>query len=103
MNKTIEEAAKKYSCDSPVTWENFCPGDIADAFKDGAEYVMSLPLTSRMTEKEKERVRKMYAEAQSWLDEKPSFDNPNEQLRICAVVIQDRLESIFGKELFEEE
>lgn len=76
--------------------------DLMCVCSDFANEFLAQPLASRMTKKEKERVRKKYAEAQSWLDEKPSFDNPNEQLRICAVAIQDRLESIFGKELFEE-
>lgn len=62
-----------------------------------------LPLSERLTAEEKERVRAMYSEAQSWLDEKTSFDNPNEQLKICAVAIQDRLERIFGADFFKEE
>lgn len=93
MIKTIEDAAKKYSCDSPVTWENFCPGDIADAFKDGAEYVMPLPLDQRLTTEEKEKTREQYDEVRIFTENK----NPPEYYLGQKVV----LERIFGKELFE--
>lgn len=62
MTKTIEEAAKEYSADANVTSENFCAEDITDAFENGANYIMSLPLASRLTAEEKERVRKEYGE-----------------------------------------
>lgn len=102
MTQIIEEAARDYAANANVTSENFCPEDITDAFENGAWYVKDLPLRDRLTEAEKERVRAMYSEAQSWLDEKTSFDNPNEQLKICAVAIQDRLERIFGADFFKE-
>lgn len=103
MSKTIEELASEYylnevingdTCDDKDGW--------TDCFVSGADALMQLPLASRMTAKEKKRVRKEFAEAQGWLDEKTSFENPNEQLRICAVAIQDRLESIFGADFFKE-
>ena len=103
MNKAIEELASAYylnevingdTCDDKDGW--------TDCFVSGAEAFMQLPLASRLTAEEKERVRAMYSEAQSWLDEKTSFDNPNEQLRLCAVAIQDRLERIFGADFFKE-
>lgn len=93
MNKTIEEAAKKYSSDSPVIWENFCPGDIADAFRDGAEYVMLLPLDQRLTAEEKENIREQYDEVRIFTENK----NPPEYYLGQKVV----LNRIFGKELFE--
>lgn len=119
---TIEEAAreavrKEYLCESCAYKDECdlcggentafdcceCPADsYEDGFKAGAAHLMALPLPSRMTEEEKERVRNQYKEAQGWLDEKTSFENPNEQLRICAVAIQDRLESIFGADFFKE-
>lgn len=112
MSNTIEEAAREYV-------EHMCPignycGDVHDEqrhfemsiylnnAKDVLEWLYQQPLASRLTYEEKERVRKMYSKAQGWLDEKTSFENPNEQLRICAVAIQDRLERIFGAELFKE-
>ena len=106
MNKTIEELAKQF------TDELFAGDDLTDfdtqTAKDDAyvrcmvfgNHLMEQPLASRMTKEEKERVREMYSEAQGWLDEEPTSDSYNSCLRICAVTIQDRLESIFGKELF---
>lgn len=102
MIKTIEEAAREYDSNASITSENFYSEAISDAFESGAEYIMSLPLASRLTAEEKERVKAMYSEAQGWLDEETSFDNPNEQLKICAVAIQDRLERIFGADFFKD-
>ena len=123
MSKTIEEVAreavrKEYLCES-CAWKNDCdlcggentafdccecPADsYEDGFKAGANYVYGLPLSERLTAEEKERVKEYYSEAQGWLDEKTSFENPNEQLRMCAVAIQDRLEHIFSADFFKEE
>ena len=102
MNKKIEEAAREYAANANVTSENFCTDDIPDAFTAGAAHVLSLLLSQRLTDEEREKMRKMYSEAQGWLDEEPTSDSYNSCLRICAVTIQDRLESIFGKELFGE-
>lgn len=99
MSKTIEEAAKKYSCDSPVTWENFCPGDIADAFKDGAEYVMSLPLDQRLTAEEKERVKGIYKELKRLY---AKFIDTFTWAGIYRTQYE-LLESIFGTDFFKEE
>lgn len=103
MNNIIGEAIKDgwSICDKDVSMSSF---DFYDTgFLNGVAYLRSLPLAQRLTAEEKERVRAMYSDAQSWLDEKTSFDNPNEQLRLCAVAIQDRLERIFGKDFFKEE
>lgn len=81
---------------------NMRPRDFEIAFCDGANYVYKLPLRDRLTAEEKERVRGYYSEAQGWLNEKTSFENPNEQLKMCAVAIQDRLERIFGADFFKD-
>lgn len=108
MSKTIEELAKQF------TDELFAGDDLTDfdtqTEKNDAyvtcmafgNHLMEQPLSVRLTAEEKERVRGYYSEAQGWLDEKTSFDNPNEQLKICAVAIQDRLERIFGADFFKE-
>lgn len=105
MKKTIEEAAKRFA-DMKTTKQ---AGSSVE--RDNKALLMTqffhfaleeLPLSSRLTAEEKERIRAMYSEAQGWLDEKTSFDNPNEQLKICAVAIQDRLERIFGADFFKE-
>lgn len=102
MNKTIEEAAWNFA---RKQWGKQVPhsvNKIADMLIDFGNEVMTMPLSDRLTAEEKERVRAMYSGAQSWLDEETSFDNPNEQLRLCAVAIQDRLERIFGEDFFKE-
>lgn len=78
MTKTIEEAAKEavrkeYICEKCAWKDNcdFCGGEntafdccecpadsYEDGFKAGATHIMSLPLASRMTAGEKERVRR---------------------------------------------
>ena len=90
MNKTIEEAAREYAANANVTSENFCTDDIPDAFTAGAAHVLSLPLSQRLTEEERERVRTMY----------------NNSLYtsgyISACGFRLELGTIFGKELFGE-
>ena len=109
MTKTIEEAAREFAeenwtdfraCEWP---KEYVTENLEYAFEEGAAHVLSLPLSQRLTDEEREKMRKMYSEAQSWLDEKPTLDGCNSYLRVCAVAIQSRLESIFGKELFGEE
>lgn len=90
----IKEHRGEINNDAPLTHE---------CVQYTVERVFSLPLADRLTPEEKERVRGAYAEAQSWLDEKPSIDSCNSHLRICAVAIQDRLERIFGTDFFKEE
>lgn len=92
MTQTIEEAARAYQRESNVMMSNFCPEDIEDAFINGAEHVMSLPLASRLTPAEKERVRKEYAETY-----------PDDIDRgVTNMCIESVLERIFGTELFKE-
>ena len=59
MTQTIEEAARDYAANANVTSENFCPEDITDAFENGAWYVKDLPLRDRLTEAEREAVRRI--------------------------------------------
>lgn len=95
MTNTIEELASEYVKD--------VYGGDTD-FIDEAENVLSWlfnkSLASRLTAEEKREVKGYYSEAQGWLDEEISFENPNSHLRICAVAIQDRLERIFGADFF---
>lgn len=73
MTKTIEEAANKYADNAyyPAPDYGWYESDdeqmkevLADTFKTGADYLMSLPLASRLTAEEKERVRKIYYDAE---------------------------------------
>lgn len=117
MTKTIEDAAreavrKEYLCEK-CAWKDDCdlcggentafdccecPADsYEDGFKAGAAHIMSLPLASRMTKEEKERMRKirdMYYN--KWRE------HPNEATEAVYCAIKETLESIFGKELFKE-
>lgn len=92
MTQTIEEAARDYAANANVTSENFCPEDITDAFENGAWYVKDLPLRDRLTEAEKERVRKEYANTY-----------PNDiDCGVENMLIQGVLERIFGSDFFKE-
>lgn len=117
MTKTIEDAAREavreeYLCES-CAWKDDCdlcggentafdccecPADsYEDGFKAGAARIMSLPLASRMTEEEKERVREEYRRAFS-----ESFSPTSCLDRQYVRGRYQVLREIFGKELFEE-
>lgn len=67
--------------------------DMIEMFKGGVEYALSLPLSSRLTAEEKERVRTKYNAAKIGATE---FDSPE-----CAYML-DLLEDIFGADFFKE-
>ena len=70
------------------------------AFKRGANWLIQQPLADRLTEEEKEKIKAIYSESQRWLNEEPN--EYNSTLKVIAVGLQDRLERIFGNELFNE-
>lgn len=91
MTKTIEEAAKDYAYDmGDSDWERM---RLQDAFIDGINHIMQLPLCDRLTAEEKERVRKEYANTYP-LDPDCGVAN---------ILIQGVLERIFGADFFKEE
>lgn len=104
MTKTIEEAANKYADNAyyPAPDYGWYESDdeqmkevLADTFKTGADYLMSLPLASRLTAEEKERVRKEYWQAaRDWI----GIGDARGYCRTCIA-----LESIFGADFFKEE
>ena len=91
MNKTIEEAAREASvsyCSKFAAHQE--PYEIAyTEFLNGAGYVMSLPLSRRLTDEERERVRTMYNSLYT-----------SGYISACGFCLE--LESLFGKELFGE-
>ena len=102
MSKAIEETAKQF------TDELFAGDDLTDfdtqTEKNDAyvmcmafgNHLMEQPLASRMTKEEKERVKELHYHLKSVLANcHPSAD------KIVETTMRD-LESIFGKELFEE-
>lgn len=106
MTKSIEEAAKQF------TDELFAGDDLNDfdtqTEKNDAyvmcmafgNYLMEQPLASRLTDEEKERVRKIYAECeQIVMDDNPNL--PADKITEAGAKMQV-LESIFGAELFKE-
>lgn len=98
MTKTIEDAAKDYAYDrGDSDWERM---RLQDAFMDGTNYIMQLPLSLRLTAEEKERVRKMYKRMVVDVENSDSYD--------CIPAsdmdnVMETLESIFGSDFFKEE
>lgn len=115
MSKTIEEAAVGYAADkmcvalgltpgcinrTDALIPKFCGRDIEEAYEDGENRIMSLPLSGRMTADEKERVRKIYAECELIeMDDSPNL--PADRITEATAKIQV-LESIFGADFFKE-
>lgn len=93
MNKMIEETAwnfarKQWGKQVPHTIDK-----IADMLIDFGNEVMAMPLSSRLTAEEKERVRKEYADTY-----------PNDiDCGVENMLIQGVLERIFGADFFKEE
>lgn len=66
MTKTIEAAANEYAANWAAKHRIYNPelyDLIVDAYKASGERIMSLPLASRLTAEEKERVKANYADA----------------------------------------
>ena len=98
MTQTIEEAARAYSerlgkC-RDVTWNDGEYGFIA-----GANYIMSLPLASRLTPAEKERVKDEYYEAKTFCENVDPCGESYARNEAGMFL----LERIFGAEIFKEE
>lgn len=95
-NKTIEERAREHAAELRVSAAvPVALTDIAEStYKCGAEDIMVLPLAACLTDSERERVRDYYEMAQSNSRKNFAGEDRYEQGAI------DVLESIFGKELF---
>ncbi len=119
MTKTIEEAAVGYAADkmcvalgltpgcinrTDALIPKFCGRDIEEAYEDGENRIMSLPLSGRMTAEEKERVRKEY----NWYKVNLSqlrecgFNELDPDVVLCSGIMRT-LNRIFGKDFFKEE
>ena len=72
------------------------------AYLAGAKGILSLPLSERLTEEEKEKIRAMYKETESWLEETRTPEKIHDPIRLIAVALQDRFEQIFGTDFFKE-
>lgn len=118
MTKTIEEVAKKAIIDNDFFMADPKHPDFVDrgleqmrACKWVINHIFSLPLASRLTAEEKERVRKMYKgelefaqfyqrKANSCINQQCRMDY--EASRDIAKSRANMLESIFGADFFKE-
>lgn len=130
MTKTIEEAAreatrKEYFCESCAYKGDCdlcggqntafdcceCPADsYEDGFKAGASHALSLPLSQRLTDEEREKMRKLYIDANDKLkiclnamsyNQISEFDNEYKKGINMGLILA--LKYIFGKEFFGED
>lgn len=107
MTKTIEEAAKKAIIDNNFFMADPKHPEFVDrgleqmrACKWVINHIFSLPLASRLTAEEKERVRKIYAECELIeMDDSPNL--PADRITEAGAKMQV-LESIFGADFFRE-
>ena len=90
--KTIEEAAADYKFDIDGSdWERQAA---YDGFIDGANHIMSLPLASRLTAEEREKIKAIFWSAlKEWVE-------VGEARGHCKTA--KALEDIFGKAMFAE-
>ena len=93
MTKMIEDLAREYYLNEVVNGDTCDDKDgWADCFVSGAGALVQLPVASRLTAEEKERVRKEYANTY-----------PNDiDCGVENMLIQDILERIFGADFFKE-
>ena len=102
MTKTIDEAANEYAANWEAKHNIHNPelyDLIVDAYKTSAERIMSLPLASRMTAEEKERVREEYSDNKCLIESASLSYVQREVFQ----KINETLESIFGSDFFKEE
>lgn len=113
MKNEIKQKAREYylnevingdTCDNKDGW--------TDCFVSGANYIMSLPLSDRLTAAEKERVREIYNGEKEHVQYQMRQANASmnqmcrswhNQLKEGSHAKLRLLESIFGKEMFEKE
>lgn len=99
MTKTVEELAKAY-VESADTWSYGCEENhditeqMQEPFKAGANHVYGLLLPQRLTAEEKERVRKIYYDAERGVVN-GHYDVYPDPCEVMCV--------IFGKDFFKEE
>lgn len=119
MTKTIEEAANEYANEN--MWypgETSYESDIiamedsfADAFKTGASHILSLPLSQRLTDEERDWIKKIHEDELEFAQfyQRKANSCCNQQCKIDYEVARDiaksragLVEAIFGKDFFKE-
>lgn len=91
--KTIEEFASEYA----AKWPKAKPR-IESAVLAGANHIMSLPLSERLTAEERETIKAMYNTSKDIV----SIENDSTLMYSMHTQIMCVLESIFGEKLFAE-
>ena len=94
----LNEAAEKYfKEESAFRPPCLCKGFVFDAFLAGAQWLMTHPLADRMTEEEKERIKKLYLTDEEIDGVKSAF---GAYPVAAATITKNILEQIFSKEQF---
>ena len=95
----LNDAAEKYfKEESAFRPPCLCKGFVLDAFLAGALWLMTQPLADRLTDEEKEKIKQTY---ESLCRKISNTELPSDYID-CATAQMLLLESIFGKELFNE-
>ncbi|MDE5903461.1 MAG: hypothetical protein K2H21_09635 [Muribaculaceae bacterium] len=112
MTKTIEEAAREFMETAPIAAVSpYYEEDMIEMFRGGTAHALSLPLSQRLTDEERERVRKMYKDelemaqlfhARAKASNDVSCKHHYYVLREPYIARMKLLLRIFGKEFFEE-
>ena len=94
MSKTIEEAAREFMETAPIEAVSpYYEEDMIEMFRGGAAHVLSLPLSQRLTDEEREKIKAKHNACRIAQTECDCLDYE---------IAADMLEEIFGKELFGE-
>ena len=111
MNKTIEEAAREFMETAPIEAVSpYYEEDMIEMFRGGTAHALSQPLSQRLTDEEREKMIKLYAESNDKLklcanamgcNKIAALDNEYKKGINVGVILA--LKYIFGKELFGEE
>ena len=114
MTKAIEEAANEYASNWGAKHNIYNPelyAVITSAYKTGASHVLSLPLSQRLTDEERDWIKKIHEDELEFAQfyQRKANSCCNQQCKIDYEVARDiaksragLVEAIFGKELFGE-
>lgn len=92
MTQTIEEAAREFA-EREAEVGDIDRNALHKGYYWGAKDFMSQPLAARLTDAEKEKIRKEYADMSEYPTE--------HDMGYTVAMVRSLLERIFGKELFE--
>lgn len=110
MTKKIEEAAREFMETAPIEAVSpYYEEDMIEMFRGGTAHLLSLPLSQRLTDEEREKIKANYADAKDIhkrcvgaMRKNHIADLHNEYNKGLNMGIIIALKHIFGKELFGE-